>query len=514
MNEAVAQAREASRSIALLVEEVRDHDAIGALADAALVTLVQELGTARRGLDALLVEAVGEIAVRDENRAREARVTTRAGAGTTHELVQRALLADRAEAARVVAAARGVERQALFDGSRRPARYAAHREVLLDGKLSLSGFLAVTRRLDRAAGRLVLGALEHADAIMAGLARGVEYSDALDAGAEAPADDVESEAGPEAEGADRPPRMLPLPEELARCVDRVLAHLDPDGPEPREHATFAGRFLSVGEQRDGLVPIRGRVVPEAAAQLLRISDAIHNPKAGGGPSFEPTEERPLAADEDDDGASEAASVAAVRLSRGQQLHDALATALSIAARADELPLLGGAAPTLVVAIDADAFDAEATGRASATLEGTAFHTDTAAAEQTACTGIVQRVLHERGRIVGLETVDRVFTAVQRRAIAWRDRECAIPGCHVPSTWTEIHHVQEHALGGPTHTDNGVALCFAHHRTLHVNGWQVRMREGRPEIRGPALWDPQRAWRRPAPERWTPTKARPTDARRT
>jgi hypothetical protein len=79
--------------------------------------------------------------------------------------------------------------------------------------------------------------------------------------------------------------------------------------------------------------------------------------------------------------------------------------------------------------------------------------------------VIQRVLFDEGRIIGISTTDRVFTVHQRRAIIARDKECLIPGCHVPGSWCEIHHVTEHSRGGPTHTDNGVPLCWWHHRRL-------------------------------------------------
>ncbi|WP_345186144.1 HNH endonuclease signature motif containing protein [Microbacterium panaciterrae] len=60
----------------------------------------------------------------------------------------------------------------------------------------------------------------------------------------------------------------------------------------------------------------------------------------------------------------------------------------------------------------------------------------------------------------------------------------------------MHHVREWADGGPTHTSNGVSLCWHHHRTLDTSGWAIRMRHGTPEIRGPHWWDPYHAWRRP------------------
>jgi len=179
--------------------------------------------------------------------------------------------------------------------------------------------------------------------------------------------------------------------------------------------------------------------------------------------------------------------------REQIIHDVFATVVNIAAKSDEVPMLGGAAATLVVSIDVETL---ADGAGYAALEGADLVTTYAVAEQTACTGVIQRVFQNRGRIIRIETTERVFNAAQRRAIIRRDRECIIPGCHVSANWCEIHHVLEHALGGPTHTDNGVLVCFHHHRTLHCGGWSIRMRDGRPEVRGAAGWDPSRAWRVP------------------
>jgi hypothetical protein len=92
---------------------------------------------------------------------------------------------------------------------------------------------------------------------------------------------------------------------------------------------------------------------------------------------------------------------------------------------------------------------------------------------------------ELNRDNGVGSPNRTFSGHQRRAITARDGACIIPGCHVPASWCEIHHVQEHAKGGPTHTDNGVPLCWWHHRTIDFSGWEIRMVEGMPEVRAPA-----------------------------
>ena len=191
--------------------------------------------------------------------------------------------------------------------------------------------------------------------------------------------------------------------------------------------------------------------------------------------------------------------------RVQKQHDALAAALAIAARHDEMPALGGSAPTLVVHVDAGDL---ARGTGWATMPGTDAPVPLSVAAQTACAGAVQRVLFDEGRIVGISITDRVFSAHQRRAITLRDEECLIPGCHIPASWCEIHHVTEHANGGPTHTDNGVPLCFWHHRSLGQSGWEIRMDSGLPQIRGPAWWDPAQRWRTPRPSLRAPGRRAP------
>src|SRR5690606_2707011 len=59
-----------------------------------------------------------------------------------------------------------------------------------------------------------------------------------------------------------------------------------------------------------------------------------------------------------------------------------------------------------------------------------------------------------------------------------------PGCTIPAAWCEIHHVTPDAQDGPTHTDNGVLVCWFHHRTIDTSGWQLRMIDKTPHIKAP------------------------------
>ncbi|GEB96082.1 ATP-binding cassette domain-containing protein [Microbacterium lacticum] len=120
----------------------------------------------------------------------------------------------------------------------------------------------------------------------------------------------------------------------------------------------------------------------------------------------------------------------------------------------QLPTIGGHAPTLVVSV---AESDLASGAGYAHADGCAQPVSGSVARHIACGGVIQRIVsRSNGRIVAIGTEERVFNRHQRRAIALRDGGCVIPGCATPAGWCEIHHVTEHARGGPTHTDNGTS----------------------------------------------------------
>jgi 5-methylcytosine-specific restriction protein A len=96
--------------------------------------------------------------------------------------------------------------------------------------------------------------------------------------------------------------------------------------------------------------------------------------------------------------------------------------------------------------------------------------------------------------MSLGVPNRVFTGWQRRVISLRDGGCVIPGCHIPASWCEIHHVLPAAQDGPTHTDNGTMLCWFHHATIDTSGWLIRMNRGVPEIKAPEWLDPHGQYR--------------------
>lgn len=453
-------------ALAQVAADLRDllsGDTLAGLSEAERAEALSGFGEISRLADAGIVETVATA---------DTEFGHRFGCRGMNEMLRRAALVDASVAARIIRAAEAVQREtSLVSGERMPARWPAMREALLDGAVGVAGLLAAVAPVERGRDRITIEQRRWADANLAAFARGDEL--------------------PGEEGDDRGQAPRASAEDLKQFAAALAVALDPDGAEPADHQAQALRSITIGRLRDGVHPVRGNLTPEVAAQWQLIEDAYNNPKVGGAPD---TGVRfTLDTDDADDPFNTDPRNVIDPRTAAQKRHDALAAALGIAARHGEMPSLGGAAPTLIVHVDAADF---AAGTGWATLPGAEAAVPLHVATHTACTGAVQRVLFDEGRIVGITTTDRVFTVHQRRAIVARDQECLIPGCHVPATWCEIHHVTEHARGGATHTDNGVPLCWWHHRSLGQSGWEIRMDDGLPQIRGPALLDAEQRWRTP------------------
>jgi len=395
------------------VREVVASGSAGAAPDDELLAAIGSAARIGRLVEVLVIDATGQVQDRSASAVREERLTVRMGCGTVNELLQRVTRSSRRTVAGYERAARGVHRPvSATSGEALPAEFPALRKAMGDGAVGVDALLAVTGPLTQVPTVAGREAFLAADEELAASARG--------------------------EGANGEP---PACAEDLRVQAQVWGvYLDQDGAEPREARAMRRRGIVFGQPRDDVVPFHGNLLPEVFAQFQTLSDSILNPRTDG----------PRFAGEDEDGAME--RVADTR-TRAQKQHDVLATVLTVAAGSGELPTVGGAAPTLVVAVRAEDYES---GRGYAQAQGCDEPVPLSVARHTACTGDVQRVVFDPdGRIVALGTTDRIFNRAQRRAITLRDGGCFIPGCHVPARWCEVHHVTEHAAGGATHCDNGV-----------------------------------------------------------
>ncbi|WP_146071013.1 HNH endonuclease signature motif containing protein, partial [Cryobacterium sp. Y57] len=177
---------------------------------------------------------------------------------------------------------------------------------------------------------------------------------------------------------------------------------------------------------------------------------------------------------------------------GEKRADILRCVFEAAARDPKTPTMGGAAPTAMIHINATDLHNE---RGVGWIDGVDAPISLRRVTEALCAGGAQHIIFgTTGTILYLGDTVRCFTTTQRTAIAARDEGCIIPGCTIPARWSEIHHVIPWHKHGPTNIDNGVLLCWFHHHTITTNGWNIRMINGKPHIRGPVLWDPTQTWR--------------------
>lgn len=94
-----------------------------------------------------------------------------------------------------------------------------------------------------------------------------------------------------------------------------------------------------------------------------------------------------------------------------------------------------------------------------------------------------------GRVSAHGHAQRLFTEGQRLAMTARDLGCSFPGCDVPPSWCEAHHVTEYAKSGRTTIDEGTLLCGFHHREFERLGWICTMIHSVPHWTPPWWVDP-------------------------
>lgn len=83
-----------------------------------------------------------------------------------------------------------------------------------------------------------------------------------------------------------------------------------------------------------------------------------------------------------------------------------------------------------------------------------------------CDAAIQMLLtDQRGVPMKLGRAQRLFSKEQRRVLMQRDRHCRAPGCDIPASWCEVHHVVPWQEGGYTDVTNGILLCSYHHHEI-------------------------------------------------
>ncbi|HEX4103422.1 MAG TPA: DUF222 domain-containing protein [Pseudonocardiaceae bacterium] len=252
---------------------------------------------------------------------------------------------------------------------------------------------------------------------------------------------------------------------LHRIGQHILAHLDPDGPEPRDEsqpAPAAGE-LRLRDRRDGRLGLEGYLEPEHGAAFRSLIEQLAGPR----PATE--------------------GILDVRTTP-QRNADALLELCGLARAAHDCPSTAGEPPHLTVTID---WDALRTGLGVATLDyGT--HITATEARRSACDAkIIPVVLGGKSEPLDVGRAMRTVPLSIRRALVARDRGCVFPGCDRPPGMCQAHHRRHWVDGGETSVENCVLLCETHHRHVHHTGWEILIRHGHVEFIPPQVIDPTR-----------------------
>jgi len=247
---------------------------------------------------------------------------------------------------------------------------------------------------------------------------------------------------------------------LGKIAQRLKATLDPDGRAPTEEPEKV-RELTFSTTPDGKVRFRGVLDPEGAAIVKAVLDPLAKPHPVDGKRDQRTPAR--------------------------RNCDAFVEAMRRLLTAADLPTCGGERPQLLVTIT---WDNLRDGKGAARLADGSSVT-AGDARRTACeANIIPVVLGGDSEPLDVGRGKRLATPAIRKAITVRDRGCAFPGCDRPPTWCQSHHCDEWLRDdGETKPDNMTLLCGQHHRTVHRENWQIRIRNGRAEFTPPTWLDP-------------------------
>ena len=454
-----AKALASFQAISAQIGEALRCSGVRALGDDGLLQVTAAIEAAGRRVDALRVAAAAEIADRSRPELGSDRLSAKKGCRTPAELVQRMTLVSGPTANRRLRIGAQLRTDYSLAGQPLPPSFPATAAGLATGVLGLDSADAILGSLAPTLRRANPGEVQLAETELVAAATG----QSADTSVPATADEIRLQAS----------------------VWKPV--LDPDGARPDDERAFQDRGLRLGRTQGGTIPVSGRLLPEIGGQLQRLFDAYLSPKTAPVAFVSPDGLDRSDLDRSDREQSDLEQLVLEKavLERDdrtpdQRRHDVLAVILDVAARSAEAPTIGGAAPTVLVTVrQQDLLNEQGVGW----IDGIDVPLSMRAVKQKVCTGGIQPVVFgDENAICSLGVADRCFNREQRRAISARDGGCIIPGCQIPASWSEIHHVLPHAWGGKTHTDNGVLLCWFHHRTIETSGWKIRMLRGVPQIR--------------------------------
>jgi hypothetical protein len=405
---------------------------------------------------------------------------------------------------------RQVRSSTSLTGMPLPSRFPAVEQALFAGRLGVDAASVICRTLGEVVGRIAWS--EAVDEAEVRLVAAATETVGGERDSHTALDGSESDPG-------LGDRRFTV-DELARLATRIREHLDPDGAEPRDALKQSLRGFSYPKVgADGMARGRYALPPLQLGAFLAAVDSILSPRtadpfaqagagggaddaggsggggaddaggSGGGGAVDTDARGEFDADR---GLSAGDYVVVDGRTAEQKLLDAVMALIELAVASPAASRLNGSAPTVNVHVSAVDLNE---GRGVGWIDGSTEPVPMSTVEMLGCDAdVVVTLFTEGGGVLNQGKTQRLASRRQRRALAARDGGCVIPGCRVPPSRCQAHHVvpwvSRDFIPGRTDIDNLALLCPFHHATIHTSAWKLVIIGGRPHVRGPG-WEGRR-----------------------
>lgn len=390
-------------------------DRVEGASGAALATVNDRLGAARRLLDALTAQVASEIARQSRPELGAESLAKRQGHANATQYVASELGISNGEAARFVQVGEATAPRLLLTGEQAPAVHPHVAAALAAGRIGTDAAAAIIRMLDEVAPRAVLDSLDEAERMLAAQAEGLTL------------------------------------DQLRKVITRAEAYLDPDGVAPKEEELRQSAGVHVRQDRSGMIIVTCSFDPERGAPVVAALEALVKEELyrqrddGSGRSGLPPRSIP------------------------QMQADAMVTVFEhfLGCAQKDTPLAGA---TVVVRVGWEDLQS---GTGVGLIDGIDQPVCIATVRRMLGGGsVVGWITSNGGEVLDWGRRKRDFTGAQKMLLVERDGGCA--GCGAPPGRTHAHHIRWWSRGGGTGIDNGILLCSSCHHRIHDNGWDIRI----------------------------------------
>jgi hypothetical protein len=254
------------------------------------------------------------------------------------------------------------------------------------------------------------------------------------------------------------------PDGFREVADRLAYLLNQDGEFTDKDRAAQRYFLMSRQDADGMVTVRGKLTPEAAATLEPVFEKLAAPGM-----CDPDDEAPQV-----DGEPDPDKARTDTRSRGQRQHDALIAMGRALLACGELGQLNGLPASIIV--KADLKD----------LEKGVGHGLTAGGILLPMSEVIRLASHAyhylaffdgNGIPLHLGRSRRTASPGQRIMALAKHGGCTAPGCAANGYRCQVHHANtDWKDGGETNIEDLTLACGPDNRMVETTGWTTRNRE--------------------------------------